>query len=44
MDNQSLTQLQQRLDALVQRVPDENIEFGFARDLLEPLGYACWEK
>ncbi|MBK3848604.1 MULTISPECIES: hypothetical protein [Pseudomonadaceae] len=40
MDNQALTQLQQRLDALVQRVPDENIEFWFARDLLEPLGYA----
>ena len=43
MDNQALTQLQQRLDALVQRVPDENIEFWFARDLLEPLGYARWE-
>ncbi|HLD67633.1 MAG TPA: BRO family protein, partial [Pseudomonas sp.] len=43
MDNQSLTQLQQRLDALVQRVPAENIEFWFARDLLEPLGYARWE-
>lgn len=43
MDNQSLTQLQQRLDALVQRVPYESIEFWFARDLLEPLGYARWE-
>jgi DNA-damage-inducible protein D len=43
MDNRALTQLQQRLDALVQRVPDENIEFWFARDLLEPLGYARWE-
>jgi DNA-damage-inducible protein D len=43
VDNQALTQLQQRLDALVQRVPDENIEFWFARDLLEPLGYARWE-
>ena len=43
MDNQPLTQLQQRLDALVQCVPDENIEFWFARDLLEPLGYANWE-
>lgn len=40
MDNQPLTQLQQRLDALVQRLPDENIEFWFARDLLESLGYA----
>lgn len=43
MDNQPLTQLQQRLDALVQCVPDESIEFWFARDLLEPLGYANWE-
>lgn len=32
MDNQELTQLPQRLDTLVQRVPDENIEFWFARD------------
>lgn len=43
MDNQPLTQLQQRLDALVQRLPDENIEFWYARDLLEPLGYANWK-
>lgn len=43
MDKQTLQQLQQRLDAAVQRVPDENIEFWFARDLQEPLGYARWE-
>lgn len=43
MDNQSLSQLQQRFDALLQRVPNENIEFWFARDLQEPLGYARWE-
>lgn len=39
MDNQSLTQLQQRLDALALRVPYESIEFWFAQYLLEPLGY-----
>jgi DNA-damage-inducible protein D len=43
MDKQSIQQLQQRLDAVVQTVPDENIEFWFARDLQEPLGYARWE-
>lgn len=43
MDKQALQQLQQRLDAAVQTVPDENIEFWFARDLQEPLGYARWE-
>lgn len=43
MDKQALQQLQQRLDAAVQSVPDGNIEFWFARDLQEPLGYARWE-
>jgi len=35
--------MQQRLDELAQSVPEENIEFWFARDLQEPLGYARWE-
>ncbi|MFU8838435.1 MAG: DNA damage-inducible protein D [Thiohalomonadaceae bacterium] len=43
MDKQSIQQLQQRLDAVVQTVSDENIEFWFARDLQEPLGYSRWE-
>lgn len=43
MDKSSLQHMQQRLDALVQTVPGESIEFWFARDLLEPLGYARWE-
>ena len=30
-------------DDLVQTVPDEGIEFWFARDLQEPLGYVRWE-
>lgn len=32
-----------RFDALSQRTPEENVEFWFARDLMEPLGYARWE-
>lgn len=30
-------------DGLSQRIPDEDVEFWFARDLMEPLGYARWE-
>jgi len=40
---QSITLLQQHFDSLAQVVPDERVEFWFARDLQEPLGYARWE-
>jgi DNA-damage-inducible protein D len=43
MDNQQLHHMQSQFDSLAQRVPDENIEFWFARDLQEPLGYSRWE-
>lgn len=43
MDQQNIRILQVQFDALTQAVPDENIEFWFARDLQEPLGYARWE-
>lgn len=43
MDQQNIQVLQMQFDALAQSVPDENIEFWFARDLQEPLGYARWE-
>lgn len=43
MDKQSLQSMQQRLDELAQSIPEENIEFWFARDLQEPLGYVRWE-
>lgn len=43
MDKQLMQSLQQQLDRLAQSVPDENIEFWFARDLQEPLGYTRWE-
>lgn len=35
--------MQDRFDTLSQKLPDNNIEFWFARDLQEPLGYARWE-
>ena len=35
--------MKDRFDALSQRTPEENVEFWFARDLMEPLGYARWE-
>jgi DNA-damage-inducible protein D len=35
--------LQSQFDALSQRIPGEDVEFWFARDLMEPLGYARWE-
>ena len=35
--------LKSHFDALSQRTPDEDIEFWFARDIMEPLGYARWE-
>lgn len=42
--DQKLISLQARLDELAQTVPEQdNIEFWFARDLQEPLGYARWE-
>lgn len=35
--------MKDRFDALSQRTPEENVEFWFARDLMEPLGYTRWE-
>lgn len=43
MDKSALITLQNRFDGLSQTVPDEGIEFWFARDLMEPLGYVRWE-
>ena len=43
MDTQQIQMMQTQFDAMAQRVPDENIEFWFARDLQEPLGYIRWE-
>lgn len=35
--------MQSQFDSLSQTIPEEGIEFWFARDLMEPLGYARWE-
>lgn len=43
MTDTTVPQLTARFDELSQRLPDEDIEFWFARDLMEPLGYARWE-
>jgi len=44
MSNKEILQkLQSHFDSLAQSTPEENIEFWFARDLQEPLGYAKWE-
>jgi DNA-damage-inducible protein D len=43
MTDAIVPQLTARFDELSHRLPDENIEFWFARDLMEPLGYARWE-
>jgi DNA-damage-inducible protein D len=43
MTDHTVPQLTARFDELSQRLPDEGIEFWFARDLMEPLDYARWE-
>jgi DNA-damage-inducible protein D len=43
MKSQAVQILKQRFDDLSQTVPDDGVEFWFARDLMEPLGYARWE-
>ena len=43
MNKQMITKLQNQFDGLVQRMPETDIEFWFARNLQEPLGYARWE-
>ena len=43
MTDTIVPQLTARFNELSQRLPDEGIEFWFARDLMEPLGYARWE-
>ncbi len=43
MQGEIIKKLQSRFDSLVQSIPGEEIEFWFARDLQEPLGYLRWE-
>ena len=43
MKSETIRQLQNQFDALSQRIPNEDVEFWFARDLMDLLGYARWE-
>ncbi len=43
MNRDSILEMKNRLDSFAQTIHEENIEFWFARDLQEPLGYARWE-
>ena len=43
MEKQLIVRMQGQFDALVQEIQDEDVEYWFARDLQEPLGYARWE-
>lgn len=43
MTDAIVPQLTAHFDELSQTLPDEGIEFWFARDLMESLGYARWE-
>ena len=40
MEQQLIVKMKTALDSLAQEVPGEGVEFWFARDLQEPLGYA----
>lgn len=43
MKSEMIQKLQNHFDALSQNIPEESIEFWFARDLQEPLGYSKWD-
>lgn len=43
MQSEIVQKLKSHFDVLAQSVPGEEIEFWFARDLQEPLGYLRWE-
>ena len=43
MDNHQIHKMKSQFDGLSQTTTDENVEFWFARDLQDPLGYSRWE-
>jgi len=43
MNREMLVRMQSQFDTLARTVSEGNVEFWFARDLQEPLGYARWE-
>lgn len=44
MDNTAIQTLTNHFDGLSHTLPEDGIEFWFARELQEPLGYAKWER
>ena len=43
MASHFIQSMQNQLDAMVQSIPEDSVEFWYARDLQVPLGYARWE-
>jgi DNA-damage-inducible protein D len=43
MDKRTIQQMRSKFDDLIQLISNERVEFWFARDLMEPLGYVRWE-
>lgn len=43
MNSETMDKMQRQFDDMAHQVPGENIEFWFARELQEPLGYERWE-
>lgn len=43
MESHDIQLLKSHFDDLSHTIPEEGVEFWFARDLMEPLGYARWE-
>ena len=43
MNPEIIERMQKQFDTIVQTIPDEGVEFWFARDLQEPLDYMRWE-
>lgn len=43
MDKQVMLTISKQLDEITQVIPGSEIDFWFARDLMEPLGYQRWE-
>ncbi|MEA3362535.1 MAG: DNA damage-inducible protein D [Thermodesulfobacteriota bacterium] len=43
MDTNAVTKLTNSFNDIVQRIPDSDVEFWYARDLMEQLGYTKWQ-
>jgi len=43
MDPQAIQRMQRQFDVIAHDLPGEEVEFWFARELQEPLGYTKWE-